>query len=295
MEDLRVDEIVVSATDATENRGQLPLWTDIGNSNPDRMIWITQADDAHASIQCGNNEKSLISLRDDQALDSYFSQKKILIDISGLQHHVWAPILKSAHRLKLHTRMMYAEPMSYRIHPSPASSTVFDLSSTIGGLSPLPGFARLAGPEDDTKCIFVAMLGFEGNRPERLALQIDPPPKVIPVVGVPGFQLEYPAFTISCNTGLLDDYKAHSEIRYARASCPFSAMHVLRDIKRSYPNHYMYLAPVGTKPHALGTILFAILNPETTEIMFDHPIRKAGRTSGVGLIHIYDFGDFSEY
>lgn len=204
-------------------------------------------------------------------------------------------MLKSVYERRVETRVLYAEPESYKPHPSPASATLFDLSVTFEGLAPLPGFARLAGPDDENRCLFVAMLGFEGNRPERLVLQLDPIPKVIPVVGVPGFQLEYPAFTVACNRVILDEYRAHSELRFARASCPFEAFETLREIRKDYPEHYMYLAPVGTKPHALGMILFAIANPNTTEIMFDHPIKKAGRTKGVGILHIYDFGRFDEF
>jgi hypothetical protein len=203
--------------------------------------------------------------------------------------------LKCAYSMRLPTRVIYAEPESYREHPSPASATLFDLSVKFEGLAPLPGFARLSGPVDERQCVFVAMLGFEGNRPERLLAQVDPTPKVVPVVGVPGFQVEFPAFTVACNREFLDENRAQTEIRLARASCPFEAFQALAEIRTDNPDHYMYLAPVGTKPHALGTILYAIAHPQSTEIMFDHPVRKPGRTKGVGVIHIYDFGAFDVF
>ncbi|MNG00824.1 hypothetical protein D3C84_837740 [compost metagenome] len=84
-------------------------------------------------------------------------------------------------------------------------------------------------------------------------------------------------------------------MRYARASCPFEAFESLNKIRQDYPDHYMYLALVGTKPHALGAILFAIKNPETSEIMFDYPVKKSGRTQGIGVVHIYDFENFHAY
>ena len=49
----------------------------------------------------------------------------------------------------------------------------------------------------------------------------------------------------------------------------------------------MYIAPIGTKPHALGAICYALRNPDTTEIMYDNPIRKPGRTAGIGQMHVY--------
>lgn len=290
--DIDPSETIISAADATENRGRLPLWNDISATDPMRVVWVRQPNRERISITRGGGEPFEIELRDEGAIRALLSYPRILIDISGLQHSVWAPLLKSAYLNKVQTRVLYAEPESYKLHPSPASATLFDLSIKFDGLEPLAGFARLAGPLDETKSLFVAMLGFEGNRPERLVMQVDPLPKVIPVIGVPGFQLEFPAFTVACNRVLLSEYNAHSEVRYARASCPFEAYDILCSIRKEYPDHYMYLAPVGTKPHALGTILFAITNPDTTEVMFDHPVRKAGRTKGVGVIHIYDLQNF---
>lgn len=290
-EDIDPSEVIISAADATENRGQLPVWNSIDKKDPNRIIWVRQPDREKIVIKHGDQEASIV-LRDEETIDNLLSSPRILIDISGLQHHVWAPLLKSLYSRKVRTRVLYAEPESYKAHPSPASATLFDLSVRFDGLEPLPGFARLSGPSDDSKCLFVAMLGFEGNRPERLVMQVDPTPRIIPVVGVPGFQLEYPAFTVACNRLFLNEYRAHSEMRYARASCPFEAYQTLCSIQRDYPDHYMYLAPVGTKPHALGMILFAIAHPDNTEVMFDHPVRKAGRTKGVGVIHIYDYGNF---
>jgi len=287
LEDILENETIIVADGSTEDRGQLPLWASLRASASDQLISLVPDINAETVIV---NAKNTIHLRDEEQLDHITNKEKLLIDISGLPHSVWAPLLKSAQKQNIPTRVLYAEPESYKPHPSPASATLFDLSLDFLGMAPLPGFVQLSGPPDEDKCIFVAMLGFEGNRPERLVLQIDPVPKVIPIVGVPGFQLEYPAFTVACNRVLLDDYRAHKELRYARASCPFDAYLQLKKIHRDYPNHYMYIAPVGTKPHSLGAILYSLNNPNNTEILFDHPIRKAGRTKGLGVIHIYDLG-----
>jgi len=294
-DDLLPNEIVISAGDATERRGRLALWDELSDSAPDRILSISQIDSDHISISNNGDIDELVALVDEDSLGGIVDHENLLIDISGLPHHIWAPILKSAYKNQVNTRVMYAEPESYKPHPSPASDSLFDLSIEFGGLAPLPGFVCLNGPLEDDKCIFVAALGFEGNRPERLAFQLDPPPKVVPVVGVPGFQLEYPAFTIACNRNLLEEYRAHSDVRFARASCPFEIYKTLENLRSDFPGHYMYLAPIGTKPHSLGIILFAIANPDFTEVMFDYPIRKKGRTRGIGIIHIYNFGCFDGY
>lgn len=291
-DDIHASELIVLSKDATERRGQLPLWDEIRKSEPERLVSIIQKDSEHIIVEKNGEPNLEISLRDEDALNKLIASEKLLIDISGLPHNIWAPLLKSAHNSEIPTRVLYAEPESYKTHPTPASATLFDLSISFDGLAPLPGFVQLSGPDDETKCLFIALLGFEGSRPERLVLQIDPTPKVIPIIGVPGFQLEFPAFTIACNRVLFSEYRAHADLRLARASCPFEVYEILKEIRKDFPEHYMYLAPVGTKPHSLGAIWYAIKNPDNTEIMFDYPVRKTGRTKGIGVIHIYDFGEF---
>ncbi|MBB4863192.1 hypothetical protein HNP46_002039 [Pseudomonas nitritireducens] len=289
------DEVIITASDAEENRGNHPLWGEIAKSQPKRVIWIKKTNKESISFCHEGEAEEEISLRDELSIERMLKHPKLLIDVTGLTNDVWAPVLKKAYETKTHTRILYAEPENYRPHPNPASSGIFDLSLTFEGLSPLPGFARLSGPDDEESCLFIATLGFEGNRPEHLVSQLDPAPKVIPIVGAPGFQLEYPTYTVGCNRLFLEEYRAHADLRYARASCPFEMYQSLCTLKREYPNHYFYMAIVGTKPHAIGTILFSLKHPDSTEIMFDYPIKKDGRTSGIGTIHIYNFERFDAY
>ena len=272
----------------------MALWSELAEKDPKKVLWVKQLSRETIEVTQGAI-KSLISLRNPDDVEKLLQSGEYLLDISGLSHCVWAPLIKSLFERKVITRVLYAEPRSYKSHPSPASDSKFDLSITVDGVAPLPGFACLSEPLDDSKCLFVAMLGFEGNRPERLLLGIEPAPKVIPLIGVPGFRMEYPAFTVGCNRTFLTSYNCSSELRLARASCPYEVFHELVDIRKNYPDFYLYLALVGTKPHALGAILYALANPESTEILFDHPVRKKGRTDGVELVHIYEFREFNEF
>lgn len=118
---------------------------------------------------------------------------------------------------------------------------------------------------------------------------MEPPPPVIPVVGAPGFQINYPAITVACNQLFLRGFDCNTDIRLAKASCPFEAYDTLASIRKDFPNHYLYIAPIGTRPHALGALQYAIEHEDHCEILFDHPVRQLNRTSGQGLIHVYDF------
>lgn len=290
--DLLQNEMIVIAKDSSEKRGRIPLWGEISPKQAERFIKISVVDTESISVERGLKEAVRIFLNDENSIVQYVLNDQVLLDISGLPHHVWAPILKAAYNRGINLRVLYAEPKTYKPHESPASDTLFDLSEESNGLGPLPGFVQLAGPEDEAKTLYVALLGFEGNRPERLAFQLDPKPKVIPVVGVPGFQLEFPGYTIACNRSFLEENESYAEIRLAKASCPFDAYDALKAIQKDYNDYYLFVAPVGTKPHALGAIWFALDHPDTTEIMYDHPVRKSGRTEGIGVIHIYDFKKF---
>lgn len=276
---------------ASENRGNLQLWDELREQAPASIITLELDGRESVTVHAGNGSSSRFSLKDDVGLSTIFSTKDLLIDISGMSNQMWPSLLRAANKQNISPSVLYAEPESYKQHSTPASDNIFDLTRSFEGLSPLPGFVKLGEPENDTKTILVALLGFEGNRSTRLALQIEPKPKVIPIVGLPGFQIEFPEYTIACNREVLRLYESNGNVRYARASCPFEAYSVLSEIKKDHPDAYMYLAPVGTKPHSLGAVWFAIKNPGSTELLYDYPVRKPGRTDGIGVVHIYDFGD----
>ena len=61
---------------------------------------------------------------------------------------------------------------------------------------------------------------------------------------------------------------------------------VLDKIWKENHKPYMIVAPLGTKPHAIGAILYAIKNDDRVELIYDNPIRNVERTSGIGRILI---------
>ncbi|MBL8802964.1 MAG: hypothetical protein JNN27_13255 [Planctomycetes bacterium] len=227
-------------------------------------------------------------LSDDLSLGALFNGfSSVYLDISGLPHHVWGPILRATFAKLETVRAVYVEPEVYRKHPSPTSRTEFDLSDGLRGVAPLPGFARLIGPEDGGQAVLVALLGFEGRRASLIAASLDPLPPVYALIGVPGFQVDYAQIAHASNEDFLLEARAHENIRYAAASCPFELFDALDAIWRDARRPYMFVAPIGTKPHSLGAICYALKNPEHTELLYDHPRRKPGRTHGIGPSHIY--------
>jgi hypothetical protein len=112
------------------------------------------------------------------------------------------------------------------------------------------------------------------------------------VIGVPGFQLEYPFNAYIGNQPALEETKVWKNTRYARANCPFSVFYVLEEILREYPSEHVKIAPIGTKPHALGAVLLAMAMSRPIELVYDHPKRKVKRTAGALRLLLYSLSDF---
>lgn len=233
-----------------------------------------------------------VSLRSAAQLHALIDEirgETIYIDITGLSHHVWAPLLKASLRPGNRVVVVYVEPLDYSFSASVTEGEIFDLSERISGIAPIPGFAMLSEPRSEEDICFVPLLGFEGTRFAYLLEEVQPPAdKIFPVVGVPGFRPEYPFYTYHGNKQSLLQTKAWKNVQFAAANCPFSMFYKLQEIADQHPHNLIKVAPIGTKPHALGAVLFALANPRTVELVYDHPIRKANRTTGASRLLAYN-------
>ena len=213
----------------------------------------------------------------------------LYLNITGLPHHVWAPILKSAVELGANIHAIYVEPLGYLPSGATADSVIFDLSERIEGISSLPGFAHLTEPDVPQDFYFVPILGFEGARLAFALNQIEiPHDRILPIVGAPGFRPDYPFHTYLGHRVPFEDRPIWQGVRFAIANCPFSLMYTLQDIAADYPRARLKVAPLGTRPHALGAVMLAIRKPRRIELIYDHPIPSATRSTGTGLILVYE-------
>lgn len=236
-----------------------------------------------------NGDIRRIQLRSQRSLSEFwsvFGERPIYLDITGIRHHIWAALIASANAIRQRLRVVYVEPEGYRASLTPTENEIYDLSEKIEGIAPLPRFSKLREPGDNW--CFVPLMGFEGARVLHLMAHLEPPAdKVIPIVGTPGFKTEYPFVTYHSNrTALLQGF-CWRNVRFATANCPFDMYYTLQEIRRTYSGHVLKIGLVGTKPHALGGVLFGLANPDDVELVYDHPIRKAKRTAGVGRLLVY--------
>ena len=239
-----------------------------------------------------NGVETTLYLRGSEQLRAFISRIEsdvIYLDITGLSHHVWAPLVRAALDTPKLLRAVYVEPRNYTFSPTPTEAEIFDLSEAIHGILPLPGFGVLREPEDEELVLFVPFLGFEGHRLAYVIEQVQPQgSNIVPVIGVPGFMPEFPFHTYLGNKNILANGNLHTRIRHAKANSAFDAFYLLQEIAADYPKHALKIAPIGTKPHALGAILFTLRTQRLVEIVYDHPIRKPNRTIGSANILVYE-------
>lgn len=214
----------------------------------------------------------------------------VAIDLTSLEHHVWAPIIRALLDTATEVLALYAEPDDYQ-RSDDLPGSIYDLS-TSRGIEPLPGFARLTRRPGDAGH-FAPLLGFEGARLGHILDQEEVDvARTSPVVGSPGFRLEYPTLTYLANRDYLEQGRMDQRIDFARASCPFEAFRSLERIHSETGDSYLRVAPIGTKPHALGAVLYAIRHSSNVEILYDHPIRSRGRTRGSRGVYLYEVSGF---
>lgn len=249
---------------------------------------VEQLDEAVCRLHAYDKDVNLFEA--DQIADALARLTgRIAIDLTSLENRVWAPFVRALIDIEADFIALYAEPDDYRKGDLPGN--VYDLSES-RGIEPLPGFAQVSRRRND-EGHFAPLLGFEGARLSHIFDQEEVEvSRSFPIVGSPGFRIEYPAITYMANQSVLELAHMHQRVELAQAGCPFEAFRALVRIRARIGDRHLRVAPIGTKPHALGAVLFAIENPVATEIVYDHPQRSQGRTSGTRGVYVYEISDF---
>lgn len=228
------------------------------------------------------------SLRSTESLKELLKGCKdiIYIDVTGMNTRVAAALLRVMlmDGCDIDIRILYIEPKNYNIGRFKSAGVFNDLAESTEGIYPLPGFATII-PNNNANIQFVAFLGFEGGRFTQIVESEQPMHStIIPIVGVPGFRVEYPFVALWGNRQALETTKSWGDIRYVAANSIVDSYKILSSLHKQGDNKHIKIAPIGTKPHTIASILFAIKHPRSVELIYDNPIRKVERTEGVGLI-----------
>lgn len=275
-----------------EERSQLPdRWT---KTIPDQDRYEIFEEDDLSSFRLGSTSGKSVGLRRTKELREFltqFSGRSVYVDYTGLSHHVWMPILRIAVELNISIKFVYSEPQLYKAMSNPRPTEFFDLSEKIRGISPIPTFSKLTDPKGKNP-VFVPLLGFEGTRFKHVIEVLQPQGRdVVPIVGVPGFQLDFPFHSYRGNADALQANLAWQNVELSDAACPFSLYETLERVQANRKDHFLQVSPIGTKPHALGAAMYAISNADV-ELVYDHPVRKKQRSVGAGRCHVFDVSNF---
>ena len=245
-------------------------------------------DDTDDTISIVGEEEKKISLHSTNQVEKLFSKYKdcvIYIEVTGLSCRVAAPLMKYGMDRHLEMRIVYTEPFTYKLKEFCKMGIHKDLCETVKGIDPLPGLANLLPHRESP--LFVVLLGFEGGRFSQIIQDQNPDKeKITPVLGVPGYRIDYPYISIWGNRNQIKNTACWQNMKYAEANSIVDIYTMLSRLSYDNRNPEMVVAPIGTKPHAIGAILYSIKHPNKVEIVYDNPIRRVHRTEGIGKVWV---------
>lgn len=201
------------------------------------------------------------------------SNSSIGVDISCFTKPYFFSILKNLvviYKIK-EACIFYTEPMSYIFSKGNYTS----YQSTFGPLNviEIPGYP--GNGADDKKKKLIILLGFDGELSSYINQEIAPDETIL-INGFPGYLPKFKDISLISNEKLVssDSVKLH----YSSANNPFLMFNVLEKIKNESLDSNLSVAPLGTKPMALGACIFAIHNP-TTRIIYPLPQKYISSTT----------------
>lgn len=277
------DACLILAGGPADDRGGRTAWGEFCQRSPDHVVEVSLVGPETITLE-RNGAAAEHKLRSSHEVFASLPSTNCYIDISGLPFQVWAPLIRAGVDCTPELVVAYSEPAHYKWHPTPTSEA-FDLSSRIGGIRPLPGFAKL-GPETKDQLLIV-FLGFEGARARHIASVFDPLPRTVSVVGSPGYGHDFSQHALTTNIEFLHQTDSLSDIRLAASSSPYEAVHVIEDAVRAHHPEHTVIAPLGTKPHALGCLLYCLDHWDSAELLFDHPTPRVGWSTGMQRVNLY--------
>lgn len=184
--------------------------------------------------------------------------------------------------------ILYVEPEQYLVRPRELAfldRRDFELSDEVREFSGVPRAAIMLTSNAPTKAVF--FVGYEGQRLEQALENTNIVASRSSVIfGVPAFQTGWEMDSFANNVEIIDERRI-GEVAYASASDPFSAYEILEEISAArLSDERMLVVPIGTKPHGIAAALFAATH-EDVGLLYDHPIRRQGRSSRTGVWHLF--------
>jgi hypothetical protein len=237
---------------------------------------------SYQSIQCTN----LTELKASYSNPSDFFQslskidditsvdRRVGLDITCFTKPFFFGLLKLFFRIDSLTspNVFYTEPGSYIFERGLYNA--FSASSGPTKIIEPPGF--VGQNERESTALLVIQLGFESDLAHEINEDVAPS-EVILINGFPSLSPKFKDLSLVNNERLVSS--GRNKVRYCRANNPFDFYNLLEEIvKEAKKNYYINVAPLGTKPMALGACMFALHNPKV-RIVYPMPETYANETS----------------
>lgn len=226
--------------------------------------------------------------------DNNANQANICIDITYLKQPILFLLIKllvsEIKPKKLFAA--YTAPKEYKkVNHINVGEEEYELYDRIVGCNySLPGFAKINRNDNE---LLVAPFGFERQRLLSLYENVEPKGGLIPIMGYPPVIPGWNLTSLYMNYNVLLASSSEGKVMHCDACCPFELYEVLETIYNNNLDEYkILLAPLGTRPHSLGCALFASLNPQQCHLIYDFPIEKAFRSTGVLKSFIYHLSNY---
>ncbi len=184
--------------------------------------------------------------------------------------------------------LLYVEPREYsRPHRSKLlHRRDFALSEQTPDYRAIPGATMLLRESD--RGIF--FLGYEARRLDRVLedFQMINPRSCTLAFGVPAFTPGWEMNAFANNIRVIRERRLSGGVLFCGAENPDATVVVLERLYSALePHERLFVAPIGTKPAGIGAALFTATHPGVG-ILYDHPVRRAGRSREVSRWHLFD-------
>lgn len=192
--------------------------------------------------------------------------KQVIFDISVFTKGYFFLLIKVL-KERMHIDALhfaYTEPEKYRSKNLDKNQII--LTEGLDRIESLPGFT---GSSIHTKDALIVILGFEGKRSLEVFNTVNPE-LTYAINGFPSFKPQWHKISLEANLLFLRESGASTHLFYAPAVDPFETYktlsNIIMDIQHINNDMNVIIAPLGTKPQALGSLLYALAHPRTTII-----------------------------
>ena len=192
--------------------------------------------------------------------------KRILINISTFIKPYFFCLLKLLrHECKIsEINVIYTEPIGYR---RPFGER-FLFTRGLDHIGEIPSFNGRTNIEK--KNMLLILLGFEGHRALEVLRSVQPD-KTLVINGFPAYRPEFKDISLISNASVIQEGHCLSEIQFSPANDPFETYRTIEKLYDNWSENYNFsIAPLGTKPMALGACLFALEHPDI-RILYAYP------------------------